>query len=127
VSRVGNNPIITPSGVTINYSNNNVEVSGPKGKSSLQLKPEITLEKKENSFLVNMSKEGDKKIEALRGLYRMLINNMVIGVTKGFTKKLEIVGTGYKANVDGKKVVLNLGYSYPYTYNIPDGIKITVE
>ena len=62
----------------------------------------------------------------MRGLFRILINNMLNGVTTGFTKKLEIIGTGYKASVEGKKVILNLGYSYPYTYNIPDGIKVTV-
>jgi len=127
VSRVGRNPIITPSGVNINFSNNNVEVSGPKGKMLIQLKPEVKIEKKENIIILSAENSGDKKNEALRGLYRVLINNMIIGVTKGFAKKLEIVGTGYKASIEGKKVVLNLGYSYSYIYNIPDGIKITVE
>jgi len=127
VSRVGSDPIIIPSGVNINYTEENIEVSGAKGKMSLKLRPEVRLEKNDNIILIKEGKISNPKADAMKGLFRVLINNMVNGVTKGFTKKLEIIGTGYKASVEGKKVILNLGYSYPYTYNIPDGIKVTVE
>ncbi len=126
MSRVGKYPVIIPSNVTVNTTADKIEIQGPKGKLSLDLRPEIILEKKDNALEVKRS--SDEKINrSLHGLYRILINNMVIGVTQGFIKKLEIVGTGYKAAVEGKKVILNLGYSYPYTFDIPEGIKITVE
>jgi large subunit ribosomal protein L6 len=126
VSRVGKYPITIPSNVTVNYDSEKIEVQGPKGKLSLKLRPEIILEKKDN--LIEVKRNCDEKLfRSLHGLYRVLINNMIIGVNQGFAKKLEIVGTGYKAAIEGKKLVLNLGYSYPYVYNIPEGIKITVD
>ena len=79
-------------------------------------------------FAYNVLRNNDsKEVKSLHGLFRVLINNMVIGVTKGYQKKLEIVGTGYRANVQGKKLILNLGYSYPYEFDIPEGINITVD
>lgn len=126
MSRIGKNPIVIPNAVNINYNQINIEVTGPKGKLNLKLRPEINLEKKDNLLLVNLC-NGDKAFNSMQGLYRVLINNMFIGVTTGYTKKLEIVGTGYKANVDGKRVVLNLGYSNPVYFDIPEGIKVNVE
>ncbi len=126
MSRIGKNPITVPNDVNINYNLINIEVSGPKGKLNLKLRPEVVLEKKDDLLIVNLSKEI-KAFEAMRGLYRMLIYNMIIGVTKGYSKKLEIIGTGYKANVEGNKVVLNVGYSNPNYFSIPEGIKISVE
>ena len=126
MSRIGKNPIVIPNVVNINYNQTDIEVSGPKGKLNLKLRPEINLEKKDNLLIVKL-KNDNKEFNAMQGLYRVLINNMFIGVTSGYTKKLEIVGTGYKANVDGKRIVLNLGYSNPVYYDIPDGIKISVE
>ena len=128
MSRIGKNPIVIPSDVQINYSNTSMEVSGPKGKLKLNLIPEVILEKKEGSLIVKRNDSIDpKRGNSMQGLFRMLINNMIVGVTKGYSKQLEIVGTGYKAIVEGKRVVLNLGYSYPYIYNIPDGLKVVVE
>lgn len=126
MSRIGKNPIEIPNAVNINYNQTNIEVSGPKGKLNLKLSSEINLEKKDNLLIVKLSNDN-KEFNSMQGLYRVLINNMMVGVTTGYTKKLEIVGTGYKANVEGKKVVLNLGYSNPVNFNIPEGIKITVE
>lgn len=126
MSRIGKNPINIPDGIDIKFDNNNVEISGPKGKLNLKLRPEIKLEKKENLLLIKLNSEI-KEHEAMRGLYRVLINNMLIGVTKGYTKKLEIIGTGYKANVEGNKAVINVGFSNPVNYNIPEGIKISVD
>jgi large subunit ribosomal protein L6 len=126
VSRIGKNPIIVPNDVDIKYDNKNIEVSGPKGKLNLNLRPEIKLEKKDDLLLVNLNEEI-KEHEAMRGLYRVLIYNMFIGVTKGYIKKLEVIGTGYKVNVEGNMVILNVGFSNPINYNIPEGIKISVE
>ena len=126
MSRIGKNPIIVPNDVEIKYDKNNVEVTGPKGKLNLKLRSEIKLDKKEEILSINLNNEI-KEHEAMRGLYRVLINNMLTGVTKGYSKKLEIIGTGYKASVEGKKVVLNVGYSNPVNYNIPEGIKISVD
>ncbi len=126
MSRIGKNPIIIPDSIKMNYDSIKINVEGPKGKLDLKLRPEIKLVKENNLLFVK--RDSDEKInKSLNGLYRVLINNMITGVTKGFSKKLEIIGTGYKAMIEGKKLVLNLGYSYPYTFDIPDGIKITVE
>jgi len=126
VSRIGKYPIEIPSGVTVNYNDYNIEVQGPKGKLELKLRPEVSLTKEDNILTVNRKTDA-KTFRAMHGLYRVLINNMVVGVSTGFTKKLEIIGTGYKAQVDGKKLVLNIGYSYPYVFEIPEGIQVTVE
>lgn len=126
MSRIGKNPVIIPQAVNINYDSTKINIDGPKGKLSLNLRPEIILEKKENTIIVKRVSE-EKKCKSMHGLYRMLINNMIIGVTNGFEKKLDIVGTGYKAAVEGKKLILNLGYSYPYEYEIPEGIKVNIE
>jgi len=118
VSRIGKLPIVIPEGVNIEYNDSQINVKGPKGNLNLKLRPEIKLEKKENQ--INVIRNNDTKVvKSLHGLFRVLINNMVIGVTKGYQKKLEIVGTGYRANVQGKKLILNLGYSYPYEFDIP--------
>lgn len=126
MSRIGKNPIIVPNSVDIKYDNSNIEISGPKGKLNLKIRPEISLERKDDLLLINLKNEI-KEHEAMRGLYRVLINNMLIGVTKGYIKKLEVIGTGYKVNVEDKRVILNVGYSNPVNYNIPEGIKVLVE
>jgi len=126
VSRIGKNPVTIPDGVTLNISNSDIEVQGPKGKLSLKLRPEIKLEQKDNQLIVTRKQES-KIHKSMHGLYRALIANMVEGVTDGFSKKLEIIGTGYKANVDGKRLVLNIGYSNPYYFQIPEGLTISVE
>ncbi|OHD14122.1 MAG: 50S ribosomal protein L6 [Spirochaetes bacterium GWD1_27_9] len=126
MSRIGNLAVVVPTGVKVNNNNNELFIEGPKGKLNLPLKSEVKISL-ENSIL-KVSRVGDNNVEkSLHGLYRVLINNMIIGVTKGYEKKLEISGTGFKANVQGKKIVLNLGYSHPVEYEIPEGIKITVE
>lgn len=126
MSRIGKYPIEIPQGVNINYNTALIEIQGPKGKLTLNLTPEISLEKKDN--IINVKRVDDSKgAKAKHGLFRVLIDNMVLGVTKGFSKKLEIIGTGYKAAIDQKKLILNLGYSHPIEFMIPDGIKIAVE
>jgi len=126
MSRIGKQPIAIPPKVKVEVKGQQVFVEGPKGKLNWQL-PRHTAIKLENGRLL-VSREGDSdQIKALHGLSRALVNNMVRGVSEGFVKKLEIQGVGFKAAVQGKAVNLNLGYSHPINYPIPDQIKVTVE
>jgi large subunit ribosomal protein L6 len=117
---------VIPQGIKIDIKNNSITVEGPKGKMHQDVKPEISV-KVENNLLKLERKNDEKQVKALHGLYRALLNNMVTGVSKGFERKLIINGVGYRAEVKGKQLVLNLGYSNPVNYDIPDGIKIAVE
>lgn len=127
MSRVGKQPIEVPTGVQINLDGLDLKVKGPKGELSLQIHPSISVEQKENQLLVTIKNKSDKKARALWGLVRSLVNNLVVGVTEGFEKKLEINGVGYKASVSGNKLVLNVGYSHPVEFNLPEGINAAVE
>ena len=123
MSRIGKLPVAIPAGVTITVDNHNcVTVKGPKGELKQTVSPEMKLEQ-ENGHLTVSRPSDDKQHRALHGLTRSLINNMVLGVTAGFEKKLEIVGTGYRAQMDGKDLVLNLGYSHPVRFAKMDGIE----
>ncbi len=125
MSRIGNKTIAIPSGVKVAVDAAGVTVEG-KSKLSMPLPPLVAVEVKDSSVHVTMASE-DRKASAMQGLARSLINNMVIGVTKGFKKELQIVGVGYKAQLTGKKLVLNLGYSHPIEYSVPDAVKVAVE
>ena len=127
MSRIGRMPIAVPAGVTVDIAENNkVTVKGPKGTLERVLAPEmeITLEGNE----VTVKRPNDlKKNRALHGLTRTLINNMVVGVTEGYKKTLEVNGVGYRAQKQGKKLVLSLGYSHPVEMEDPEGLTTTVE
>ncbi len=123
MSRVGKKPIIIPAGVEVKITNNLVEVKGPKGELSQQIRPEIGLEAKENEIIVSLKTEDN----AYWGLSRSLIANMIEGVTQGYEKKLEIEGLGYKAAIEGETLVLNVGFSHQVKIAPPKGIKFTVE
>ena len=127
MSRIGRMPIAIPAGVTVDIAENNtVTVKGAKGTltRTLPTEMEIKLEGAE----VAVSRPNDlKKMKSLHGLTRTLINNMVIGVTQGFEKKLEVNGVGYKASKSGNKLVLNLGYSHPVEMIDPEGIESVVD
>jgi large subunit ribosomal protein L6 len=126
MSRIGKQPIAIPAKVKVEIKGHQVFVEGPKGKLNMQLPDRTSLKVEEGKVLV--SREGDDaRAKALHGLSRALVNNMVRGVSEGFVKKLEIQGVGFKAAVQGKTVNLNLGYSHPINYAIPDQIKVTVE
>ncbi len=126
MSRVGKMPIAIPAGVTVELAENNlVTVKGPKGELSRQFAPEITVQVEGNEIVVTRPNDL-KRIKALHGLTRALLNNMVIGVTEGFQKTLLIVGVGYRASMQGKDLNLALGYSHPITYVAPEGITIEV-
>ncbi len=126
MSRIGLKPIIVPQGVDVTIATDNlVTVKGPKGTLSQQISSELTIKKEENTVLVERP-TNNKKHRSLHGLSRTLIDNMVIGVTEGFEKKLELVGVGYRAQKQGKKLVMSLGYSHPVEMEDPEGLTVEV-
>ena len=126
MSRIGIKPIEIPANVEISLNNNYAVVKGPKGKIEQQLPKQIKIEVE--GSVINVSRENDQKENrSLHGLTRPLLNNMVVGVTQGFEKTLEIVGVGYRAQKQGSKLVLNLGFSHPVEMEDPQGIETAVE
>jgi large subunit ribosomal protein L6 len=121
MSRVANNPISLPKGVELTIAGRSVDVKGPKGNLSLDLHPAVSLEQEDNEIRVKW--DADKDV-AMAGTFRALVNNMVTGVSEGFEKKLTLVGVGYRAQAQGKTLNLNLGYSHPIDYPVPEGITI---
>ena len=127
MSRIGRMPIAIPAGVTVSVAENNkVTVKGPKGTLERVLPKEMEI-KVEGAEIVVSRPNDLKKMKSLHGLTRTLINNMVVGVTSGYEKKLEINGVGYKAQKQGKKLVLSLGYSHPVEMEDPAGLESVVE
>lgn len=127
MSRIGKMPIAVPAGVTVEIAENNkVTVKGPKGELSRTLASEMEI--KQDGDTITVSRPNDlKRNRALHGLTRTLLNNMIIGVTDGYTKTLEVNGVGYRAAKQGKKLVLNLGYSHPVEMEDPEGLETKVE
>ena len=125
MSRIGKKPIALPAGVKFAVADRVVTVEGPKGKLSLTLPPHVTAAVEGNDIVVSPVNET-RQANAMHGLTRSLINNMVIGVTTGFRKELAIVGIGYKAALSGKKLTLSLGYSHTIEFPVPEGITLTV-
>ena len=123
MSRIGRLPITVPAGVTVQVSDTNlVEVKGPKGTLTQQVAPQFTL-KQEGNVLTVERPNDEKQTKAQHGLYRALLHNMVVGVTEGFTRSLELVGTGYRAAAEGgKKLTINIGFSHPVVLQAPEGI-----
>lgn len=126
MSRIGIKPITLPAGVEVKVNDKNlVTVKGPKGELQEQISTLLTIESKDG--VVTVSRDGDEAVKrAQHGLARTLINNMVIGVTEGYSKKLQLVGVGYKAEKKGKTLVLSLGYSHPIELPDPEGIETEV-
>lgn len=127
MSRIGKKPIEIPQGVKAEISEKEIKVSGPKGELKQFIHPEIKVEVKDGKILVAPKTELSKKGRGLWGLYRALISNMVEGVSKGFEKKLEIEGVGFKANVEPDGIVLNLGFTNPIKIQKIDGVNFLVE
>ncbi|NNE07750.1 MAG: 50S ribosomal protein L6 [Gemmatimonadetes bacterium] len=126
MSRIGKIPVPIPSGVTLTIKDRKVEAKGPKGAESFRHHEQINVELKDNE--VHVTRPGEERLHrALHGLTRTLVANLVEGVTKGYMKQLEINGVGYRANVEGPKLVLNLGYASPIDYVYPKGIQISVD
>ncbi|QBD88241.1 50S ribosomal protein L6 [Clostridium tetani] len=127
MSRIGRLPIAIPNGVTVTVSPENVvTVKGPKGELTKTMHPNIDIAIEENSVIVTR-KNDEKQNRSLHGLTRSLVNNMVVGVTEGYEKKLELVGVGYRAQLQGKKLVLNLGFSHPVEIEAKEGIEFQLD
>ena len=126
MSRIGKQPVVIPPKVKVDIKGQKVLIEGPKGKLDFEL-PRRTSAKVDGTNVVVSRQGDDAEAKALHGLSRSILNNMVKCVSEGFVKKLEIQGVGFKAAVQGKTITLNLGYSHPINYPIPDQIKVTVE
>lgn len=126
MSRIGKQPIPVPSGVTVDIKGQNIVVKGSKGTLERAILDDIEVVMDNNVITVNNRVES-KKVNAFRGMTRSLINNMVVGVTEGFKKSLIVEGVGYKANMEGSNLTLNLGFSNPISFPVPKGVNAAVE
>lgn len=127
MSRIGKKTIIIPEKVTVAVKNHTIVVKGPKGELAQELKSSISVEQKDNKLLVSVKDPQEKTNRALWGLFRVLIANMISGVTQGFEKKLEVNGVGFKIELKGKRLILNLGFSHPIEFELPSGVEAKVE
>lgn len=124
MSRVGKKPITIPSGVTVSISENELEVKGPKGTLKTPVPSGITFKQEDGSLIAERQTDDQA---AFHGLARALANNAIVGVTEGFKKDMDVVGVGYKADVQSKKIVFSLGYSHQIEFPLPDGIEAKAE
>lgn len=121
MSRVANNPIVLPKGVELNVSGSDVSVKGPKGNLSLTLHPSVSIKQEDGEYKMGWDTRKDV---AMAGTFRALVNNMVTGVTEGFSKKLTLIGVGYRAQAQGNSLNLALGFSHPIDYQMPEGVSV---
>lgn len=126
MSRIGKQPIQIPGGVKVEIQGTTIKVSGAKGSLERGIRPEIEVRQEDDSLIVS-PKGNSKKVRAFWGLTRSLINNMVLGVNQGFEKKLVVEGVGYRANVSQSLLTLNVGYSNPVEYKLPEGVSAEVD
>jgi len=126
MSKIGKKPVALPKGVDLKWQRPLLKIKGPKGELSASIRPEIEIEVKDGQVWVSRLMET-KLAHALHGTYRSIIKNMIIGVTDGYEKKLELVGVGYKAEVKGKAITLSLGFTRPVECPIPEGLQVGVE
>ncbi len=126
MSRIGKLPVEIPQGVSIDINGDLVKVKGPKGELEQQIQPQVSIEVEGSQLTVNR-KDDSKKARSFHGLYRQLLQNMVTGVTTGFQRSLLINGVGYRAEVNGNVLLLNLGFSMPIEFTIEDGLTVAVE
>ncbi|MBI9097345.1 MAG: 50S ribosomal protein L6 [Spirochaetaceae bacterium] len=126
MSRIGKMPVAVPSGVTVTVEKNVISVKGAKGEMSQDFQPEVSFEIKDGEVVVSR-KDDSKRAKSMHGLYRNLLNNMVTGVTKGFQKTLVINGVGYRAELKGDTLLMNLGFSTTIEYMVPEGVTIATE
>lgn len=126
MSRIGNKPIEIPQEVEINLDNNKIQIKGPKGVVDYLIHEKIIISKSDKEIIVT-AKSKDKFAHSLQGLTRSLIANMITGVTKGYTKKLEVIGVGYRVQLQGSDLILNVGFSHPVTVKAPEGITFALQ
>lgn len=124
MSRIGKLPVLIPEGVTVEVDGDTATVRGPKGELKQAIRPEVSLEVKEDQAILTRKSDEDKD---LHGLYRALLANMIHGVTEGYSKELEMTGIGYRANVEGSDLVMSIGFSHPVKIKAPEGIKFSVN
>lgn len=127
MSRVGKNPVVIPSGVTADVKNQDVKIKGPKGELALVIHPKVDVKMDGGNIVVAPREEKDREARALWATMQRRLTNMVVGVTNGFSKSLEIQGVGYRCALQGKELVLQLGFSHEVRYQVPAGITITVD
>lgn len=127
MSRIGKKPVIIEKGVTAELADRLLTVKGPKGALTLEVHPKVNVEVAGEEITVTVARPEDRREKALWGLTRALIQNLVDGVTKGYSKDLDVVGVGFKAESQGKNLVLSLGFSHPINFEIPEGIEVKVE
>lgn len=125
-SKIGKLPVTIPAGVTVTVSDNLVSVKGPKGELKQEYNNLVTVEVKGTEVIVS-PKNDSKEASAAHGLYRNLIHNMIVGVSQGYSKSLMITGVGYRSEVQGKTIVMNLGYSSEFIAVIPEGLSVAVD
>lgn len=126
MSRIGKKPVPVPQGIKVEVKGTHITVKGPKGSLERDIRPEISLKQRDDT-LVFSSVDDSKTNMALKGLTRSLVHNMVVGVSEGFQKKLVVEGVGYKADVTGSVLTLNVGYSNPKTFQLPGGVSAAVD
>ena len=126
MSRIGNQPIPVPKGVKLDINGSYVKVAGPKGTLERNIRPEIGLQEEGDNLIV-VRKDNSKRTRAFSGLTRTLVSNMIVGVDKGFQKKLSIEGVGYRAEVKGSVLNLSVGYSNPVAFELPQGVTAEVD
>ncbi|PRQ52812.1 putative ribosomal protein L6 [Rosa chinensis] len=126
-SRIGKQPIEVPNNVTLKLEGQALEVKGPLGQLSMTYPREVVVEKEDSGFLRVKKAVETRRANQMHGLFRTLTDNMVVGVSKGFEKRLQLIGVGYRATLEGRILVLSLGFSHPVRMNLPDGIQVKVE
>src|SRR5262245_21331483 len=126
MSRIGKQPVAIPKGVQVAAQDGTVKVKGPKGDLSMRLVPGVSVAVSETEAVVKLERD-DRNASAVYGLTRAMLANLVQGVSNGFHRTLEIQGTGYRAALDGKKLVLQLGYSHPVVFPVPEGVQIQID
>jgi large subunit ribosomal protein L6 len=126
MSRIGRQPITVPAGVTVEQTDRLIKVTGPKGTLELELMPDLKLEQAEGVLTLSKVVENPETQRSF-GLMRTLVNNMVVGVSAGFTRQLEINGVGYRAAVSGNVITFSLGFSHPILFTLPEGVQATIE
>lgn len=127
MSRIGKKPVVIPSGVKVDKKDMTLTVTGPKGALTLAVHPKVELTVSDKEVLINVGKPEDKRQRALWGLFRALIQNMVDGVTKGYEKKLEVIGVGFKVATTPGKLTMSLGFSHPVIVDVPKDLTVAVD
>ena len=126
MSRIGKKPIIVPDGVGVTFDGERLSVKGTKGELEKVVHPKVQIQINDSQIVLSIA-DGSKEAKSLFGLFRSLIANMVVGVSEGFKKTLEIVGVGYRVELSGNQLIFNLGYSHPIQYDVPEGIEAQID